>query len=289
MNNPLNKIKFPIRVFLSYSIKDKLIAKKIADYIKKQGIYVWFDIEDIKPGDSWKSQIDNELKQTDYILILLSKNSMKSNWTRDIANNLVNELVLQDKRIIPVITSPINQQELPNYFENIQMLDLRNNFENKLFQFCEQISNAPSIDFSQLDGLSFEKLTSDLLKKLGFFNISEHVRLDDHIVDLTAEYRSKDPFRAINKEIWIIECKLYNNEKADLKSIYQLTNYLLTLPENYKAALITNGRITSTSIEWLKNREYKNRIRIIDGYELKNLLLNYPNIIKKFFSNKKGV
>ena len=44
--------KFPYDVFLSHSAKDKPVVRDVAEPLRKDGLRVWFDEWEIRPGDS---------------------------------------------------------------------------------------------------------------------------------------------------------------------------------------------------------------------------------------------
>jgi len=55
---------FKYDVFLSHSSKDKTIVRDVAERLRKDGVKVWFDEWEIKPGDSIPSKIDERLDQS---------------------------------------------------------------------------------------------------------------------------------------------------------------------------------------------------------------------------------
>jgi len=55
---------FQYDVFLSYSAKDKAVARDVAERLRKDGVKVWFDEWEIRPGDSIPSKIEEGLKRS---------------------------------------------------------------------------------------------------------------------------------------------------------------------------------------------------------------------------------
>ena len=53
MTNP-----FSYDVFLSHSSKDKAVVRPLAERLRKDGLKVWFDEREIKPGDSIPAKIE---------------------------------------------------------------------------------------------------------------------------------------------------------------------------------------------------------------------------------------
>jgi TIR domain len=65
-------------VFISYSSKDKPIVEKIVGHLSAMNISLWFDKWEIKVGDSIARKINEGIKQSGYLLLILSSNSIKS-------------------------------------------------------------------------------------------------------------------------------------------------------------------------------------------------------------------
>ena len=154
----------------------------------------------------------------------------------------------------------------------------------------EQIGGAAEIDFSELGWRAFEALVADLLVELGFTDIERESAVHDLRVDIKAHYSHTDPFGLQVTDTWLVEIKFYGQRRADLKSINQLTGYLSGLPARNKGLLVTNGQLTSAAKEWLQSTEASSRveIRVIDGTELKRLLLQHRDLIEKYFTEGLG-
>jgi len=275
------------RVFLSYAFKDREFAQKIAERIKAYGVHVWYDEWELALGDSIIDVIERVISSSDYIIILLSPNSVKSKWVQhELSVALTHELTARDVTIMPVV---IADCEIPIALKSRQWLDLRKDSERNIDILVRQIANAPRINFSHLNERAFENLVGDILECLGFTNIQYEVQVENWRADIKAEYQQRDPFGVETSEVWLVETKFYKNERADLQSLHRLTSYLQAFPERYKGLLVTNGQLTSAAKEWLQTIQEKTRIqiRVIEGPELKKLLLCYPNLIKKYFPTTK--
>jgi hypothetical protein len=69
-------------VFISYSRKDKVIAKALADDLAAAGVPVWWDRE-IYPGDDFHNAIVTALDQAQAVIVIWSADSAASPWVRD--------------------------------------------------------------------------------------------------------------------------------------------------------------------------------------------------------------
>lgn len=79
-----------INVFISHNYKDKPMARKIAKELSKYGIKPWIDESEIKLGDSLIDKIRDGLDRMDFLVALISENSVHSEWVKkelDIAMN----------------------------------------------------------------------------------------------------------------------------------------------------------------------------------------------------------
>lgn len=70
MSNPKNKI------FLSYAREDLKIAQRLYNDLKRKGLELWFDREDLLPGQNWEEAINQAISNCSYFLALLSSNSL---------------------------------------------------------------------------------------------------------------------------------------------------------------------------------------------------------------------
>ncbi len=88
----------PIRVFLSYSSKDKEYAGQLKAELEERGLEAFLAHEDIEPTKEWEGVILENLKACDVFIPLLSVNFKESEWTDQETGVAVSE----GKVIIPL-------------------------------------------------------------------------------------------------------------------------------------------------------------------------------------------
>ncbi len=270
------------KVFLSYNNKDSEIADRIIDELSRNKIHVFMDKYTISLADSVNNTIEKMLSASDYIILLLSENY--SSWQEyEILKSIEINLTKRDITILPVL---VNNNKLPNILNSIQYIDLTKDFERGLQELVTQIINSSLINFAKLTPLTFEEMIVDLFHSLGFLEIQRNIIADDcQEIDIVAKYPYTDPFGDKRLETWIVETKFYKNSRLDIKSIQQL-HYNLVYKEHYtKGLLVTNGHLTSASkryFESLPNKEKKD-MKIIEGNELKRLILKNKKLVTKYF------
>jgi uncharacterized protein YjbI with pentapeptide repeats len=65
---------------ISYSTKDQEFADLLHSQLQSKGARVWLATEDLKIGDKFRARIDEAIRLYDKLLLVLSKDSVKSQW-----------------------------------------------------------------------------------------------------------------------------------------------------------------------------------------------------------------
>ena len=69
-------------IFLSYSSKDREFVSNIACNLLSNNFPVWFDIWNMELGDSLLEMINSGITNSFFLILFMSKSSMKSKWVR---------------------------------------------------------------------------------------------------------------------------------------------------------------------------------------------------------------
>ena len=111
------------KVFLSHSSKDKTKVRKIAAYLKENGIYVWIDEAEIRIGDSLLAKISDGIVDVDYLFACISNNSINSEWVNKELEIAMNQEI-QKKKII-VVPVLFDNCDIPLFLRNKLYADMR--------------------------------------------------------------------------------------------------------------------------------------------------------------------
>ncbi len=85
--------------FISYSSKDQLFASRLYADLQNKGVRCWLATEDLKIGDRIRIGIDESIRIHDKMLLVLSKDSVASDWVeQEVETALARER--KEKRII---------------------------------------------------------------------------------------------------------------------------------------------------------------------------------------------
>lgn len=115
------------KLFLSHSHNDKDFAEHLARDLISQGQDVWFDKWEIQPGDSIVRKIFEEgLANAAAFAIVLSKESVRSNWVREELTVATIRRIEDLVRVIPVLKEDV---EIPTALRALHWVDMRTDFD----------------------------------------------------------------------------------------------------------------------------------------------------------------
>ncbi len=116
-----------LKVFLCHSKEDKLKARELYQKLVGDGIDPWFDEVNLLPGSDWDTEIRKAIRNSDAVLILMSRSSMtKEGYVHieiRIALEVSQELPEGDIYVIPVrleeceVPRPLNQWHYADLFK----------------------------------------------------------------------------------------------------------------------------------------------------------------------------
>lgn len=131
-----NKLKNK-KVFLSHSSLDKDLVISVALDLNEKGITTWLDAFDILPGESIVSKINQGLENCEFILLFLSKNSIKSNWVmKEWETILWDEINSNKIRIIPI---KLEDCEIPKILQTKKYIDFSMDYNSGIHQLINAI------------------------------------------------------------------------------------------------------------------------------------------------------
>ncbi|MEP7134234.1 MAG: toll/interleukin-1 receptor domain-containing protein [Chloroflexota bacterium] len=111
-------------VFISYSRKDNDVMRRIVAFLRKQGIKIWLDNENLIPGTPiWEEEIEKAINTASAVVVVMSPDSKNSEWVR-------REISLADQnrlRIFPVLVRGDEETSVTLRLITRQHIDLREN------------------------------------------------------------------------------------------------------------------------------------------------------------------
>jgi hypothetical protein len=108
-----------MKIFISHSSRDSWIAHHVSEDLRKLGAHTFLDAKDIATGDSIDGTVRKHLKESDEILILLSREAAKSWWVQ----LEMSAAWALDKRLIPILLH-VGVNKVPEPFRDSLARDL---------------------------------------------------------------------------------------------------------------------------------------------------------------------
>ncbi|MFC1937437.1 toll/interleukin-1 receptor domain-containing protein [Chloroflexota bacterium] len=117
-------------VFISYASADRSFASKLANDLKSKGLNVWFDQWELKVGDSLTHKIGSAIKTQDFLIVVLSKASVESEWVlKELSIGLMRELEERRVVVLPIV---IEDCDIPPLLSDKVYADFRRNYASGL-------------------------------------------------------------------------------------------------------------------------------------------------------------
>jgi len=119
------------KVFISHSSKESWIARQISKEINGIGLKTWVDDTDLHGGDEIESTIKNGIHDTQEVLVIVSTNSVMSQWVfYEVAIAKV-----EKKRVTPILNNVGSDVIGP--LKSIKNYDL-NDFDKFLLELAKR-------------------------------------------------------------------------------------------------------------------------------------------------------
>jgi hypothetical protein len=278
------------RIFLSFPHSEMRIAELLAQAISANGIEPVLDNYEIdQGGEDILSHLLFRAHTSEFVLLLIPTDSpVAARWRRGgFSKSVRSKVRSRNISIIPIYLGS-RLFSLPSSDAVSFTLERRHAGERvsqvSIDRVASYVSSLPRVKFDHLTPQSFEHLVIALLQKLKFFDI-EPSRGADYGFDIQAKTRTRNPFGGAGATPWLIQLKFHKSARADIQSLQQLSYGLERQPLGVNGVLITNGQLTSTAREWVESNEKSKRtsITIVDGTQLRELVLKYPDIVDNFF------
>ncbi|MGB7002653.1 MAG: TIR domain-containing protein [Halobacteriota archaeon] len=147
-----------VKLFISYSQKDKEAAEKIEQKLKENRFDTWRDLTDIDYGENWPREIANNLANSDIIVLLWSRHAATSSAVK---NEWLTARALE-KGIIPCFLEPL--RNLPDdlmppqalkHINGIHFKDFETGINNLINTLRNPESIARTYDYTKLPPHAF--------------------------------------------------------------------------------------------------------------------------------------
>jgi len=121
-------------VFLCYNSEDKIYIKEIANLLKQNGVSVWLDEWELRPGFPWQRTLERQIEKINSAAVFVGTNGLGP-WQLMEVEALLREFIYRKCSVIPVLLSSAKHiPELPIFLKGITWVDFRKNEPDPLKQ-----------------------------------------------------------------------------------------------------------------------------------------------------------
>ena len=114
-------------IFLSHTSIDKPFVEKLAGDLQRLGIDVWYDKYEIKVGESILWKIDEGIRESEYLGIVISREAWESEWVKtEIAAAWQKQVKLKGNFVLPIY---YRECEIPLFLSGLKYADFRTDYQ----------------------------------------------------------------------------------------------------------------------------------------------------------------
>ncbi|MEI7869867.1 MAG: TIR domain-containing protein [Candidatus Methylumidiphilus sp.] len=118
-------------VFLSHNSRDKTAVIAFANKLKANGIKVWLDVWELRPGHPWQESLEHTIRTTRAAVVLVGADGIGP-WEDVEMRALLTQYVIRELPVIPVLLPDCPQPpELPLILRGFPWVDMRDGKEEE--------------------------------------------------------------------------------------------------------------------------------------------------------------
>ena len=107
-------------VFISHANADKEnLIEELNESLKKLGVKIFYDKDELEWGDNWKDRILNGTKKAEFAIIVISQNFFDREWTERELNEFLNRQNRNGQKLILPILHNITVQQLKEKYPSV--------------------------------------------------------------------------------------------------------------------------------------------------------------------------
>ncbi len=112
-------------LFLSHSGPESRQAALLAEALKRAGLSVWLDVEQLVPGDLWSKELERALDEATAFAVYVGASGVGGWVDREVRFALQRSIANPDFRVVPILGPGSEPRTLPPFLSQYQWLDLR--------------------------------------------------------------------------------------------------------------------------------------------------------------------
>ena len=128
-------------VFISHASEDKeAVARPLAEALRKNGLTVWYDEFELKIGDSLRRKIDKGIANSNFGIIVISRDFISKGWTNYELDGLITKAVNGEQVMLPIWHN-ITKREVLDYSPTLLDKVARNTADFTVEEIADEIAD----------------------------------------------------------------------------------------------------------------------------------------------------
>jgi hypothetical protein len=123
-----------MKVFLSYTSRDKSFVLKLANDLKTENVQVWLDEWEIRAGSSIVEEIGRGLSSNDFFILVLSPQALQSKWVhKELSASLMRHLSEKSITILPAL---LEKCDIPTIIKDVKYANFTSDYAKGFAELC---------------------------------------------------------------------------------------------------------------------------------------------------------
>ena len=110
------------QVFISSAYSDRDWTRRFVAELLSAGQNVWYSEREVAVGELWADKLENGIRNSEYITLLVSPRSINSSWF----NFELGASLGMGKRVIPIVAKDLKAGELPGPIRSMRYIVMDN-------------------------------------------------------------------------------------------------------------------------------------------------------------------
>ena len=128
-------------VFISHASEDKdEVARPLAEALRSNGLSVWYDEFELRIGDSLRRKIDKGIANSNFGIIVISRDFISKGWTNYELDGLITRAVNGEQTMLPVWHN-VTKREVINYSPSLADKIARSTTDFTVEEIADEISD----------------------------------------------------------------------------------------------------------------------------------------------------
>ena len=131
-------------VFISHASEDKAdVARPLAHALEENGLAVWYDEFEMRIGDSLRRKIDKGIANSNFGIIVISRDFISKGWTNYELDGLITRSVSGEQQLLPIWHN-ITKKEIMDYCPSILDKIARSTTDFTVEEIADEIADVIS-------------------------------------------------------------------------------------------------------------------------------------------------